>query len=255
MASVYTYDDSKSLAHDLADYILSKQDKALEKGKRFNIAVSGGSLLKALNSGLIQDPEFQKKVQWSHWHVYFCDERIVALENEDSNYGAFKKLVLDPLLETDGALGPTCYAINESLVGLSENDRLAAEYESLLPEQFDLILLGCGPDGHTCSLFPGKTHEYLLQETNKRVAWCHSSPKPPADRITFTLPTLQSAEALCFVAEGASKQPILERIFEGHDTSLPAGLVTENYQSCVSWFVDQAAVKGVSVKKETYSKK
>ncbi|SCU81528.1 LAME_0B07514g1_1 [Lachancea meyersii CBS 8951] len=253
MASVFTYDDSKTLAHDLAQYILAQQNKALQNGKRFNIAVSGGSLLKALNAGLIQDPEFQNKVQWSHWHVFFCDERIVALEDEDSNYGAFKKQVLDPLLSVDGALGPTCYAINESLVGLGENDRIAAEYESLLPDHFDLILLGCGPDGHTCSLFPGKTHEYLLQEREKKVTWCHSSPKPPADRVTFTLPVLEAAEALCFVAEGASKQPILERILEGHDTTLPAGLVTENYQSCVSWFVDQAAVKGLSVKKETFS--
>ncbi|SCU79463.1 LADA_0B00826g1_1 [Lachancea dasiensis] len=253
MASVYTYDGSKTLAHDLAKYIIAQQDNALQNGKRFNIAVSGGSLLKALNAGLIQDPELKSKVEWSHWHVYFCDERIVALEHEDSNYGAFKKQVLDPLLEEDGALGPTCYAINESLVGLSENDRIAAEYETLLPDHFDLILLGCGPDGHTCSLFPGETHEYLLEETQKRVAWCHSSPKPPSDRVTFTLPMLESAQALAFVAEGASKQPILERIIEGHDTSLPAGLVTENYQSAVSWFVDEAAVKGVSVKRETYS--
>ncbi|KAM3159455.1 6-phosphogluconolactonase-like protein [Lachancea thermotolerans] len=255
MVPVYTYDDSAALSRDLALYILAQQDAALQRGGRFNLAVSGGSLLKALRAGLVEDAELRARANWARWHVFFCDERIVPLEHADSNYGAFKAQVLDPLLQHDGVLGPTCYAINESLVGLGENDRLAAEYESLLPAQFDLILLGCGPDGHTCSLFPGDTHSYLLDaNTDRRVAWCHSSPKPPADRITFTLPTLASAHALCFVAEGAAKQPVLQRILQSSpDTSLPAALVTDRFAQRVSWFVDSAAVQDLSVPAVTYN--
>lgn len=244
MVSIHAYENSASLAASLAQYILAQQDAALESGNRFNISVSGGSLLAALRTALVDDAAVRERVKWTQWHVYFSDERLVPLEHPDSNYGAFKAQVLDPLLAHDGALGPTCYAINESLVGLGENDRVAAEYQSLLPEQFHLVLLGCGPDGHTCSLFPGPTHRYLLDEDPaKRVAWCHSSPKPPADRITFTLPTLASASALCFVAEGAAKQPVLARILSPQpDLSLPAALVSSRFAPCVSWFVDNAAI-------------
>ncbi|SCW03884.1 LAFE_0H01156g1_1 [Lachancea fermentati] len=247
MVSVHAYEKSEEVAHSVGKYILEKQNEALARGERFNVAISGGSLVKVLYKSLVATPEIAADVKWAHWHVYFCDERIVALEDEDSNYGAFKKHVLDPLLEHQGALGPTMYTINESLVGLGENDRIANEYETLLPPQFDLILLGCGPDGHTCSLFPGDAHRYLLDEKDKRVAWCHDSPKPPSDRITFTLPVLQAARNLGFVAEGASKQPILKRIFENQDLTLPCALVNHLCSTKVAWFVDSSAVQGIDV--------
>lgn len=250
MATVYRYDDSAELAHNVGKFILQKQAKALSKKDTFNIAISGGSLVKVLNKCLVQDKELADKIQWFKWNIYFCDERIVALEHEDSNYGAFKTSVLDPLLDGNENLGPTVYAINESLVGLNENDKIAEEYESLLPQGdggMDLILLGCGPDGHTCSLFPGEKHKYLLDESNKKVAWCHDSPKPPSDRITFTLPVLQASDALCFVAEGSGKKEIMKQIFQDRDTTLPCALINELYENKVSWFVNDAAVDGVAV--------
>lgn len=33
-----------------------------------------------------------QEVEWSKWHVFFADERFVALDHEDSNYRASKVL-------------------------------------------------------------------------------------------------------------------------------------------------------------------
>lgn len=248
MVEVNKYSDKQSLARNVGEKILECQDKALSGKDAFNVAISGGSLVNVLKSSLVDDEELAPKVKWAQWKIYFCDERLVPLDDPQSNYGAFKEAVLDPLSHHGDHLnlGPTVFAINEALVkqGSHQNEKIAEEYESLLPDAFDLLLLGCGPDGHTCSLFPGEKHKYLLEET-KKVAWCHDSPKPPKDRITFTLPVLAAARNIVFVAEGESKQQIMRRIFDLKDRSLPTALINASYPEKVCWFVNDEAFTNV----------
>lgn len=244
MVAVRVFSERATLTHQLGEFIVKKQDEALLKNPYFKVSVSGGSLINALHDCLVADKQLAPRVEWSKWQVYFSDERIVPLTHDDSNYGTFKKDVLDKL---PSAVQVNVHHMDDSLVlngDAQSNNKIAAEYEQILPESLDLVLLGCGPDGHTCSLFPGEKHKYLLSETTKRVAWCHDSPKPPSDRITFTLPVLKEAGALCFVAEGSSKQDIMHDIFDLKNDQLPTVLINKLYGGKTSWFVnDEAFVK------------
>ncbi|KLU87504.1 6-phosphogluconolactonase [Magnaporthiopsis poae ATCC 64411] len=114
---------------------------------------------------------------------------------------------------------------------------------------FDLLLLGCGPDGHTCSLFPG--HE-LLRETSAWVAPIEDSPKPPPRRITLTLPVVTHSVRVAFVATGAGKRDVMKEIFDG-DGGLPCALVNQGAGDRCSWFVDNSAVEGVSFPKRNFN--
>lgn len=106
---------------------------------------------------------------------------------------------------------------------------------------FDLLLLGCGPDGHTCSLFPG--HE-LLNETDAWVAPIEDSPKPPPKRITLTLPVVTHGLRIAFVATGEGKKDMLREIFDTQDgAKLPCALVNSRGGEKVTWFTDAAATQ------------
>jgi 6-phosphogluconolactonase len=186
--------------------------------------------------------------------VFFADERAVPLDSEDSNY----KLCNDYLFSKVGLPAEQIHHIDESL--LSDTQELADAYEQELVKVFanksavkipvfDLLLLGMGPDGHTCSLFPGHA---LLNETTGWVAPVTDSPKPPPNRITLTLPVVTHGLKIAFVAAGGEKKDILKTIMEDPDQGLPCSLVNVAGGEKVYWFVDAAAAQSTLYPKKEY---
>ncbi|CAK9437368.1 uncharacterized protein LODBEIA_P17460 [Lodderomyces beijingensis] len=257
-AKVFEYRESVEVANAVGTYIVENQDEAIASHGSFNIALSGGSLGKVLKKALVDNKDIGSKVKWDKWNVYFSDERLVPLDHKDSNYGLFNDMVLKNLPPAEGK--PHVHTIDEALLtgregqveGADEakDKEIAAKYAAALPAKFDVILLGCGPDGHTCSLFPGHA---LLQERKEHVAYIGDSPKPPPRRITFTFPVLENATSIAFVAEGSGKAPILKDIFTNQASKLPSRLVSDITSGVsVYWFVDSLAVNGVDVMTSKY---
>ena len=106
-----------------------------------------------------------------------------------------------------------------------------------------------GPDGHSASLFPG--HE-LLDEEDRWVAPIDDSPKPPPVRLTFTYPVLNHAARVAFVATGAAKQDMLQRVLDQPEEELPCSRVRPVSPGTVVWFVDDAASAKVAYQKTEY---
>jgi 6-phosphogluconolactonase len=175
--------------------------------------------------------------------VYYADERAVPFDHEDSNHGLCVKEFYSKVSIPEANIHP----IDPSL--LDDLEELSASYEQDLILQFaskdsarfpvfDLMLLGMGPDGHTCSLFPG--HE-LLEEEIGWVAYLEDSPKPPPRRITLTLPVINHALRVVFVATGESKKGMLAKVLDYPELGLPCSRVRPTGGS-VTWFTDEAAV-------------
>lgn len=244
-----------ALARALRSYVVQSQNSGLARHSAFKVAVSGGSLPKTLAAALLAPPSGPHDViDFGRWEVFFADERAVPLDHADSNYDLLKTELLDKL---PAHQRPTVHAIDTSV--LDDAQELADRYERTLVASFasrdsvrlpvfDLLLLGCGPDGHTCSLFPG--HE-LLRETDAWVAPIEDSPKPPPRRITLTLPVVVHAIRVAFVATGSGKKDVMKQIFDSSD-GLPCALVNQGAGDRCSWFVDEAAVEGVSFPRKAF---
>lgn len=92
----------------------------------------------------------------------------------------------------------------------------------VLPETFDLVLLGIGSDGHTASLFPG--HEEELSDPGPLVWVPEPGLPPPHPRISFSLAYLNVQPLVAFLVGGEGKRDILARVLAG-DEALPAAHV------------------------------
>ncbi|KDO27369.1 6-phosphogluconolactonase [Saprolegnia parasitica CBS 223.65] len=202
---------------------------------RFTLALSGGSLPKILEKGLAS---LKGDLDFSKWHVFFADERCVPLEHSDSNYLACHDAFFQHVPIPRAQIHTIVLDSDPAVVATEYTRQLASLWGSTLP-RFDLILLGMGPDGHTCSLFPGHP---LLNEESLWVAPISDSPKPPPQRITLTYPVVNNAAAVAFVATGDSKAPLMRHMLglEIQTPSLPAArILPTNGQ--LHWFLDDAA--------------
>jgi 6-phosphogluconolactonase len=186
------------------------------------------------------------------WTIVYADERFVALDDAESNHAATAASLTASGMVLEGA---NLIPIDPAQASV---EACAADYEAKLSSVVststdggipvvDLVLLGMGPDGHTASLFPGHA---LLEESGKAVAAIRDSPKPPPQRVTLTLPVLNSARAVAFICTGAAKAEALASVQAVHNGTLPAGeaaLPSARVHKAV-WFVDAAAAVGLAPK-------
>ncbi|KAL6715624.1 suppressor of los1-1 [Lecanora helva] len=249
--NLYAFGETDALARSLRKYVLQCQAAGLDRHNAFKVAVSGGSLPKILAKALLDPDGDHGVVEFAKWEIFFADERAVPLDHDDSNYKLLKEELLDRIPANLGQ--PTVHPVDVQYI--DDVQEMADQYQDALMKSFaakdsvklpifDLLLLGCGPDGHTCSLFPN--HE-LLRESDAWVAAIEDSPKPPANRITLTLPVVTHGIKIAFVATGDGKKEVLKQILDTEEgRSLPCGLVNEGGAERVSWFTDNGAVQGVS---------
>jgi 6-phosphogluconolactonase len=175
----------------------------------------------------------EASVDWSRITLFWGDERAVAPDSSESNYGLAEQMLLKPL----GARAPTAMRMQAELPDLAF---AARQYSDALPPSLDLLILGVGDDGHVCSLFPG--HPALAIDS-ARVAVVEDSPKPPPRRLTLTMSYIIASQQVWIVAVGERKRALLERAVSGKSRSTPIELVVANGTQ-VTIFTDQTIRRG-----------
>ena len=232
---VSVFPTAQAAVDEAADRIAAYAENAIAARGRFSCCLAGGKTPLPLYRKLAGEP-YRLTFPWSKTSVFFSDERSVAPESPESNYGSVARALFDHV-----ALEPS--RIHRMDAGRSDEDDAVLEYAAALharlgPEgRLDLAILGMGSDGHAASLFPGSS---ALQEHDR---WVVTTTAPDgARRMTLTLALLNRARHVLFFVVGRDKAAMAKRILRGgaEDMMMPAARVT-SLGGIVQWILDSEA--------------
>jgi 6-phosphogluconolactonase len=238
--STETFTDSDGLVAAAGERMINVIEAAIAARGKALVALTGGGngnrLLRFLGTQ-------SGRVDWTKVHVFWGDDRYVAEDDDERNDKQAREALLDhvdiparnvhPMPAADGEFGNDLAA-----AALAYEQILAANAEPGDPApNFDIHLLGVGPEGHINSLFPDTP---AVRETSRMVVDVEDSPKPPPQRITLTLPAIQRSREVWLLVSGAEKAEAVAAAVGGADpVSIPAaGAIGREH---TIWFLDSGA--------------
>jgi 6-phosphogluconolactonase len=201
---IETCPDPEAVAERAAECVAEQARAAMDDHGRFTFAVSGGHTPWAMFAKLAGND-----MPWEQVTIFQVDERVAPDGDPGRNLTHLRQ-----------SLPPDAAAdVRPMPVTADDLERAAAEYARSLPETFDLIHLGLGPDGHTASLVPG---DPVLEVMDRDVAL--TGVYQGRRRMTLTYPVLERAPNVLWLITGEDKVDALRRLQAG-DRSIPAGRV------------------------------
>jgi 6-phosphogluconolactonase len=233
---IEVHESADALATAIAGELLLRLADAQSSGHDPQIALTGGSIADAVHLELARLSS-GSEVDWSRVVVWWGDERFVEPASDDRNERQAREAFLDQVGVDPAKVHPM--PSTESAANVDEG---AAAYSDELrgigSGEFDVVMLGIGPDGHIASLFPGFPQ---LDVDDQIAVGVTGSPKPPPERISLTFSALNRAASVWFLVSGDEKAPAVARALAGdtdpHD--IPAAGVTGTEETI--WFLDRDA--------------
>jgi 6-phosphogluconolactonase len=238
--------DPEGLAQRSVAVFVGGAKRAIEARNAFRVAISGGHTPKRFFELLGQQVQ-ARSLPWDRIQLFWVDERIVPIESHLSNY----KLAADtflrevPIPEANVHRIPTEHCdFRDAARRYEETIRGVFALEPGQIPQFDLIVLGMGPDGHTGSLFP---NSYACFDTEDLACVVYVLDDKLA-RITLTHPVLCAASHLVVQVCGPEKAHILKEVLtsEPDEVRYPIHSLWPVLDK-VTWLVDRAAAQRLSL--------
>ncbi|MXG88716.1 6-phosphogluconolactonase [Nocardioides flavescens] len=237
---IEVHDTGDALASAVAGELLSRLSDAQAAGRVPQIVLTGGTIAEAIHrevGRLAQVADVE--VDWGRVEVWWGDERYVAPDSEDRNAGQARAAFLD-------AVGVDPARVHEmpSTAEAPDVASGASAYAAAVGEhaaggdEFDVLMLGVGPDGHVASLFPGFAQ---LDVTDELAVPVTGSPKPPPERVSLTFPVLNRARSVWFLVSGEPKSDaVAKALADGTDVHETPAAGVSGVEETI-WFLDRDA--------------
>lgn len=228
--------DADALATTVAGQLLRVLADTQADGRDPHVVLTGGSIADAIHAEVARLAS-EHGVDWSRVSLWWGDERYVETGSSDRNAGQAREAFLDAV----GIPAERVHEVATTAEAATVADAAAAYAEELRrsgPEEFDVVMLGVGPDGHVASLFPGRPE---VRDDGLAVA-VTGSPKPPPERVSLTLPVLNRTRATWFLVSGEGKAEAVARALDPASTTLEETPATGAHgREETIWFLDRAA--------------
>ena len=205
-----------------------------------HVVLTGGTIGIAVLAS-VATSRIRDAVDWSRITLWWGDERFLPTGHPDRNQTQARAALLD-LVPLDPARVHAIPGPDKA----DDVDDAARRYAATLAREaepgrglppFDVVMLGIGPDAHVASLFPGHA---ALHEDERTVVGVRGAPKPPPLRVSLTLPALNSARDVWFLASGAQKAQAVGLTLAGAGhLQVPAAGVHGTRST--TWLLDRAA--------------
>lgn len=239
--TVVVHRDPAVLANAVAARLVTALVDAQTYGGTASVVLAGGTIGIACLAAVSQAPA-RLAVDWRRVDLWWGDERYVPADSPDRNERQARASLLDALdldparVHPMGALGGPDGADADAAAARYADELAAAAPGSARVPEFDVVLLGMGPEGHTASIFPESPAAY----DERSVFGVHGCPKPPATRISLGFSALQSARQVWLLATGAQKAPAVALALSGAGrVQVPAAGALGREQTL--WLLDEAA--------------
>lgn len=175
-----------------------------------------GSCVLALSGGSTPVPVYEalavlSNIDWGNVFIVLVDERYVPANDPESNQGMIRAAFASAGIPNKHTHAPdTTRPLDECIAGYGTEVK-----EFLMTHPIDIAILGMGPDGHIASLFPPVPDAAFDADT----AVIHTQTDQFAvhDRISLTLPVLQTARHAVFLLKGEEKKRVWEEMMGSTD--------------------------------------
>lgn len=248
--------DEDATAADGAGRLVTALAAAQAARGRASVALTGGgigiAMLRAVATLAGPQGRRRDEVDWSGVEVFWGDERFVPAGSEDRNDAQAREALLDALpldparVHPMAASGGPDGAVDGPDAGAEVYAQVLADAAARLGDAgglpaFDVLLAGCGPDGHTLSVFPDSP---AVHAADAGVVVVRDCPKPPPTRLSLTLAAAGRAREVWLVAAGEGKAEVLGRAWRGASAvDVPlAGLAGSER---TLWLLDEAAAGSI----------
>ena len=235
---IETFPSPEALAAAVAGRLVVRLAAVQAAGRTPAVGLTGGTIAEKIHEAVVAATEGHEDVDWSNVDFWWGDDRYVPADDDGRNAKQAQEVMLDHLDVDERRVHemPASDGPHDSLEDAAE--AYGDEVRRLGSGQFDVLMLGVGPDGHVASLFPG----YPQLDVDDTIAVpVTDSPKPPPERITLTFGALNRSSEVWFVVSGEGKaDAVAKALADGTDLhDIPAVGVTG--QDSTVWFVDEAA--------------
>lgn len=252
---VSIHPDPQALVSAIAARLITKLVDVQSRRGEATVVLTGGSVGIAALEAVTANPA-RTAVDWTRVNFWWGDERFLPQGDPELNSLQARHAMLAPLgvpaerihaVATSNEVATVEEAAADYALQLAEAaaaEELAQGFEPVDPRlpRFDVLLLGVGPDAHIASLFPEMPGVRTVGATTVAV---RDAPKPPPERISLTLETINTAEEVWLGVAGDDKAGAVGLALAGAGPiQVPAAGARGRTKT--RWLIDQAAAAQLS---------